>query len=217
MKLTVFNGSPRGNRSNTKILLEHFLAGFATTSGNTYELAYLVPAQEEDDLVRLFREAEQVLLAFPLYTDAMPALVKTFIESLKPLCGQQGNPDLGFIVQSGFPESTHSRYVERYLEKLAARLGCRDTGTIIKGGIEGIQSFPTGMNRSLFKSFFNLGTIFGATGRFDEKILRQLAKPEKLSKVQFKIFKYAGETFYWNKLLKKNSAFEKRFDQPYGK
>jgi multimeric flavodoxin WrbA len=217
MKLTVFNGSPRGKGSNTKILLDHFLAGFATTGGNSYELAYLVPTQERENLVGLFGAAERVILAFPLYTDAMPAPVKTFIESLEPLCGQQGNPDLGFIVQSGFPESTHSGYVEHYLKTLAERLGCRYTGTVVKGGVEGIQSFPTWMNRNLFKSFFKLGTVFGATGQFDEKILRQLAKPEKLSKFQFKIFKFAGETFFWNKLLKKNGAFEKCFDRPYGK
>ena len=31
MKLTVFNGSPRGKKSNTTILLEHFLKGFMET------------------------------------------------------------------------------------------------------------------------------------------------------------------------------------------
>jgi len=35
----------------------------------------------------------------------------------------RGNPPLGFIVQSDFPEGLHWRYVERYLEKLAARSG----------------------------------------------------------------------------------------------
>jgi len=39
MKLTVFNGSPRGEESNTGTLLEHFLNGFVETQGNTYELA----------------------------------------------------------------------------------------------------------------------------------------------------------------------------------
>ena len=78
-----------------------------------------------DKFLKLFQEAEQVLLAFPLYTDCMPGIVKVFIESLEPLCSREGNPDVGFIVQSGFPEAIHSRYVEKYLEKPSLRLGCR--------------------------------------------------------------------------------------------
>jgi len=41
MRLTVFNGSPRGEESTTTILLKHFLNGFITTDGNTYEINYL--------------------------------------------------------------------------------------------------------------------------------------------------------------------------------
>ena len=214
MKLTVFNGSPRGKGSNTKILLEHFINGFMTTDGNTYELAYLNRVKDSDNFIKLFRDAEQVLLAFPLYTDAMPAIVKTFIESLEPLCGREGNPDIGFIVQSGFPEAIHSRYVERYLEKLAVRLRCRYKGTVVRGGVEGIRALPAKMTRKLFKSFYELGKSFGETGEFDEQIVRKLARGEKLTKFQFRIFKLFGHN-YWNSMLKKNNAFEKRFDKPY--
>ena len=33
MKLAVFNGSPRGKNSNTRILLEHFQNGFENNGG----------------------------------------------------------------------------------------------------------------------------------------------------------------------------------------
>ena len=217
MKLTVFNGSPRGKGSNTKILLDHFTDGFTATEGNTYELAYLVRLKESDNFIKHFREAEKVLLAFPLYFDAMPAIVKNFIESLEPLCGREGNPDIGFIVQSGFPESIHSRYVERYLEKLAKRLGCRYKGTVIKGGGEGIKSMPAWMNKSLFKSFYELGKTFGKTGELDKQIVLKLAKPERISKLNFWFLKLIGHNIMWNSMLKKNNAFAKRFARPYVK
>jgi len=217
MRLTVFNGSPRGKGSNTKILLEHFINGFMITDGNTYELAYLIRVKDSDNFMKLFQEAEQVLLAFPLYTHAMPAIVKTFIESLEPLCGREGNPDIGFIVQSGLPEAIHSRYVERYLEKLAVRLGCRYKGTVIRGGGEVIRVVPAWMNKKLFKSFYQLGKSFGETGEFDEQIVLKLAQPERLTKFSFWVFKLVGERFYWDKMLKKNNAFEKRFAKPYAK
>jgi len=217
MKLTVFNGSPRGKGSNTKILLEHFINGFMTNERNTFELAYLVRVKDSDAFIKLFQEAEQVLLAFPLYTDAMPAVVKTFIESLEPLCGRKGNPDIGFIVQSSFPEAIHSRYVERYLEKLAVRLGCRYKGTVIKGGVEAIRGTPAWLNRKrrLFKSFYELGKSFGQTGQFNKQIAFNLAKPERYSKFQFWVYRLVAHNLYWNPLLKKNTAFEKRFAQPY--
>jgi len=219
MKLTVFNGSPRGQHSNTRMLLEHFLDGFMTSKDNTYELAYLNHLKSRDKFVTMFGEAECVLLAFPLYTDAMPAMVKTFIESLEPLCGREGNPAIGFIVQSGFPEAIHSRALERYLEKLARRLGCRYIGTVIKGGVEGIRTMPSMMTRGLFKSLYLLGRKFGETGSFDRQIVLNLGKPERLTGLRLLSFRligrYLSRSKYWDRKLKENKAFDKRFARPY--
>jgi NAD(P)H-dependent FMN reductase len=215
MKLTIFNGSPRGEGSNTKILLEHFTKGFTETEGNSYELAYLVRIKEGEQFVRLFQEAEHILLATPLYADAMPGIGKAFIESLEPLCGQKGNADIGFIVQSGFPEPIHSRYLERYLVKLSARLGCRYIGTVIRGSVEGIRAMPEFINKKLFRMFYELGKTYGETGKFDEQLVRQLAGPEKWSRFRFRINSALTNKIYWNPMLKKNQAFEKRFDRPY--
>ena len=217
MKLTIFNGSHRGKGSNTKVLLENFISGFSAKDGNTYELAYLNHLKELDRNVEIFSKSETVLLAFPLYTDCMPYIVKIFIENLESLCGKENNPSLGFIVHSGFPEAVHSRYVERYLIKLSKRLGCKYLGTIIKGGSEGIKDQPQWMTKKTYKSFLKLGKIFGETGKFDEKIINKLAKPEKYSRLSILIVKIVLKMSdsYWNKMLKKNNAFEKRFDKPF--
>ena len=218
MRLTVFNGSPRGKASNTAKLLEHFLAGFIEQATNQHETFYLIREKEPARCVEAFERAEVVLLAFPLYTDCMPGVVKTFIESLEPLCGRDGNPALGFLVHSGFPESVHSHFVRRYLEKLSRRLGCLCLGTVIKGGSEGIQAWPERMNRKLFSNFFELGRIFGETGQFDKKIVGQLASPVRYSKLGLlgaRIGGKMGELLYWDKLLKKHGAYDKRFARPY--
>lgn len=218
MKLTVFNGSPRGKESNTAILLEHFLKGFMETEANSYELEYIAD-KEIEKLVEMFKNASNVILAFPLYTDCMPGIVKTFIDSLKHLCGKQDNPSIGFIVQGGFPEAYQSRFVERYLKKLAKRLNCHYTGCAVKGGIEGTRMMPQFMTRKIFNSFYEIGRIYGNSGRFNEELLKKLAKPEHLSLLSRLFFRFAMLTgmahIYWNKQLKKNKAFEKRFDKPY--
>lgn len=117
---------------------------------------------------------------------------------MEPKCQKIYNKDLSrsksfrhFVlkVQGGFPEAIHSRYVEKYLEKLALRIGCRYTGTIIKGGVEGIQTQPNWMTRKLFQSFYEFGKTFGETGEFDEQIMIKLARPERYSKLQLLILR----------------------------
>lgn len=222
MKLLLINGSPRGKGSNTKLLLDHFQQGLQRGDDEArwdHQLEYLVDTNKLSRQLRMWREAEAVVVAFPLYTDAMPALVKHFIEQLHPFVGAEGNPRLGFIVQSGFPETHHSRFVERYLEKLARRLGSEYLGTVIKGGVEGIQIKPLRMNKKLFASFYRLGVQFGRTGRLDKEVIAALARGEHLSgPIRFLLIlgKRLGlVNFYWNSQLKKNQAYDKRFDRPY--
>ena len=219
MRLTVFNGSPKGMGSNTKILLDHFLNGFTAGGNHSHEVVYLSRGKNSELPLKKFGEAQTVLLAFPLYYDSMPGLVKDFIESLKPLCGREENPDLGFLVQSGFPEAIHSRYVERYLEKLSRRLGCRYLGTMVKGGVEGIRVMPSRMTKKLFGRFYELGKTLGEHGRFEEKALRTLAGPEKYSQPSLLRLRLLNKTglasFYWDMKLKQNAAYKKRFARPY--
>jgi len=219
MKLTVFNGSPRGTNSNTKILLEQFLKGFSETAENEYELNYLIHVDKQEEFVEKFSSAEMVLLACPLYTDAMPAIVKTFVESLSALKGRKDNPPIGFIIQSGFPEAIHSRPLERYMVKLAKRLGCPLYGTAVRGGIEGIQSMPTYMTKKVFNLFYTLGKDFGATGRFNHETVKKVTGRERFSsaaKITVKIMSVLKlSDIFWNSLLKKNNAYDLRYGRPY--
>ena len=219
MKLTVFNGSPRGTNSNTTILLEQFLKGFSETPGNEFELLYLIHVDKQEEFLEKFSSAEAVLLAHPLYTDAMPAIVKTFIEFLDPLAGRNNNPPIGFIIQSGFPEAIHSRPLERYMVKLAKRLGCPLYGTAVRGGIEGIRSMPPYMTKKVFNLFYRLGKNFGATGQFDPAIVKKVAGREQFSnaaKITVKIMSVLKlSDIIWNSLLKKNNAFDRRYAKPY--
>jgi len=219
MRLTVFNGSPRGKTSNTKLLMEHFSRGFLEQADNQMEVVYLNRIKELEHQVEMFAQAEHVILAFPLYTDAMPGIVKKFIEALGPLCGRLENPSLGFVVQSGFQEPAHSRYLERYLVKLASRLGCAYHGTAVRGGGEGIRIQPSWMTRKLFNGFYLLGKKYSPEKGFDKSILKTLAPWEKMSKGRLACFHMLNKTglgnFYWDHQLKQNKAFEQRFARPF--
>jgi NAD(P)H-dependent FMN reductase len=219
MKLSIFNGSPRYKAGNTKILLEKFIAGFMETPGNCFELSYLAANSDAAEYKKLFRGSEAVIIAFPLYADSMPSKVKMFMESLKEFKGKKDNPQLGFIVQSGFPEGVHSSYVEKYLKKLCVTLGCFYLGTIIKGGVEGIQIMPSYMTKKLFSDFTALGRIFGRTEYLDKPIISRMKLPFRYSPLMYPLIWLMKTTglndWYWNSWLKRNKVFEKRFDQPY--
>ncbi|MGE5404821.1 MAG: flavodoxin family protein [Candidatus Saccharibacteria bacterium] len=219
MRLVVFNGSPRGDKSNTTSLLNHFLKGFMESAGNTHEVHYLRRIKHQDEFVQAFSAADCVLIAYPLYADAMPGQVKLFIESLQPFCKQEGNPTMAFLVQSGFPEAIHSRYVEKYHNKLARRLGARYLGTIIKGGVEGISVQPPFITAKLFNAFYKIGQTFGRTGQLDKAMLDKLAGSDRFSRVKLFFWQVLGfplaRLTFWDKMLKENKAYEKRFAQPY--
>lgn len=211
------NGSSRGKRSNTAILLKHFTDGFMATQGNSYELAYLIRLNEHPAFVEKLRKADAAIIAFPLYTDSMPAIVKEFIETLG--AGKGNMPALGFIIQSGYPETIHSRFVEKYCEKLARRLNARYLGTVIRGGIEGIQTKPPLLTRRIFMAFRSLGRHFGVTKEFHPIIKKKLAGRDRMSTaglILFGILKITGiSNLHWNKVLKKNGVYKCRFDRPY--
>jgi multimeric flavodoxin WrbA len=218
-KLAIFNGSPRGRKGNTPIMLKQFGEGFASVYGHTYEIYNLNRLKEVSKLTQTFAEAECVWLGFPLYTDAMPAMVKAFIETLEPLRGKGKTPPIGFLVQSGFPEALHSRYVERYLEKLAARLGATYLGTIIKGGGEGVRAMPDDANRKLFDALQELGRIFAQTGLLNPALLPIVAGVERYPAILAPVFKLFMHlpiaSWYWDNQLKQNGVYDQRFAQPY--
>jgi NAD(P)H-dependent FMN reductase len=220
MKLLIINGSPRHRASNSAILANNFLAGFTAHPGHRCETLFLYPQPDAGRLRQEFTQADAVLVFFPLYTDCMPGRVKEWFETLPAICAESIKPKLGFVVQSGFPEAIHSTFVEKYLEKLSRRLGCPYLGTVIKGGVEGIQVMPPNMTRKLFDAFRRLGDTFAKTGQLDAAIIQKFRKNLRLPGWFLPIYRLLlrlGLTnFYWNKKLREHHAYDRRFARPYG-
>jgi hypothetical protein len=195
-------------------MLEQLARGF----GKPVETYHLVRMQETQQMVEAFAQAECAIVGFPLYTDAMPGLVKHFIEALEPLASRGINPPLGFLVQSGFPEGLHSRYIERYLEKLAARLGSPYLGTIVKGNGEGTRVTPPVLCRNLFNNLHALGAGLAANGRFDSALLRAIARPESYPAILEPVFRLSVHVLahaYYDNMLLQNRMFGQRFARPF--
>ena len=222
--LLLLNGSPRGERSNSMKMLSRVAEGWQQAGGAEPGILHLARRADFDRAVEAFATADTVLLGMPLYTDSMPALVKTYIEALGPRVGAsqscRSNPTLAFLVQSGFPEALHSRFLERYLEKLARRFGSRYAGTIVRGGGEALQSMPDEANKKLWARLRALGAQLARDSRFGEAELKTIAGVERFSKPAITVLSVVGKLpitqFMWNSTLKKNGAWNQRFAAPYG-
>ena len=222
MKLSIINGSPRGKSSNSKILSDKFREGFCSVESHCEIQEYFIKSTRDlNKLMYEFKNSDIVILIFPLYTDAMPGIVKKFIEEFKDQEILNKNLKLGFIVQSGFPEGHHSLYVKRYLDKLAKRLGVDYLGTIIKGGVEGLKIQPKWMTKRYLQLFYDLGQHLALDWEFSADISGRLAKPNHLAGISLLFYKLFNKTrlstFYWDQQLKKNKAYEIRYAQPYTK
>jgi hypothetical protein len=198
--------------------------GWQRGGGSPPEVLHLARRAQFQRAVEAFATADKVLLGTPLYTDAMPPLVKAYIEALAPrvAVARAGgtNPTLAFLVQSGFPEAAHSRPLERYLEKLAQRLSSHYAGTIVRGGGESLQAMPEQANRKLWAELQVLGEQLARDGRFGAAELKPVAGTERFSPFTLALAalacKLPAMQFYWNGMLKKNGAWEQRFRAPYG-
>ena len=85
MKPVIINGSPRNKKSNSRILIGEFLKGYYTVDKDPVEICYLADPKQRIAAVDAFRNNEQILVIFPLYTDCMPGIVKEYFELIAQL------------------------------------------------------------------------------------------------------------------------------------
>lgn len=219
MRLAVFNGSPRGVHSSSHQLVQALKKGFLSVEGNVLDDACLMVTKKREEYRHLYQQAEGIVLVFPLYCDSMPAIVKEFIEDLADCAGKSEGKSIGFVIHSGFPEAIHGRALERYLEKLAQRLGANYLGTVIKGGTEGTKEQLAKGEGPVYEQFVALGRTLGTEGKLDQSLVKALAGPDRFPRpVTFilNLMSLIGTmNTHWDQELKKNGVFKKRFARPY--
>jgi multimeric flavodoxin WrbA len=208
-KLVIYNGSPRRRGSNSTLILEKVVEAL----GDKVEIRDLKEGDKWQIWAEAFQSDKNVMFFLPLYVHAMPSHVKGFIEKLQASTGS-----LSFFVQSGFPESSQSHYLEAYFEQLALRLGRVYLGTAIKGGVEGLRMRPVQAQEKMMQPMVEVIRTLVSEGKFSPTEIRQLGMPVRFGKVIEILFKLLGKksiNSYWDQKLKANDAYEKRFDRPY--
>ncbi len=216
-KWVIYNGSPRGNQSNSRLLIEKIMLGMKEQGIDQIEVRNLIKIKEHKIWAEEFGSSENILFVFPLYVHAMPGCVMKFFEQLKPVNNKEVH--MAFFVQSGFPETSQSYYLRPYLELITKRLGVSFDGTIIKGGVEGTRIKPDKANKKLFQQMKIMGEAYASKGIMDFGLKKEYEKSEYMSKgaqFAYSLLSHTGLTnFYWDYNLKKNGAYKRRFAKPY--
>ena len=216
MSLIVYNGSPRGDKSNSSIITNWFLEGYGN---DNVEIRYLNKVKQHLSYIEEIHEFEQVLMVFPLYVDGMPGQVKYFFETLSLIKDKLLNKEITFIIHSGFSEGIQSKTLEHYLNRFCNIMGFNNHGVIIIPGSEGFRVMPPSMTKKKRISVSRFGSLYKSKESYNDSDLKYLFGKEKSSNFSifvFKLFNKIGLTnLWWKSQLKKNNAYENRFDAPY--
>jgi len=219
MQLVIFNGSPRGQKGNSALLIRWLKSGIEQNSDVVAETYCINRINEHDSYVGSLKSADMALVVFPLYADGMPGMVMAFLEKLEPLRKSLGNLRLGFVVHSGFPEAIHSRAIEKYLEWLTKELGAQYAGTVVMGGSEGLRYSSPKSTAAKEVLFMQLGEGLVKEGHFPTQLIKQAAGMEKFPPAVCLLLKLLAKTSMfqtmWVSELKKNNAYHEHAAKPY--
>lgn len=179
MKITAFNGTHKTGESNTGILVKNFLQG-AVEAGAEVEAVQLADFRigfcracklcwetsdghcpQNDDMPALigkFTESDIVVMATPLYVDAMTGLMKTFLDRLIPVGDPHWELDekgecrhgrrfgkpakLVAIGNCGYPEQSHFEVLRIFFRRMCRNMHLELAGEIYRGagGLLSIQA-----------------------------------------------------------------------------
>ena len=217
MSLVIFNGSPRGAGSNSKLMADSFLKGFLSETNEESKMFYLINKKELELHKEEFKNAEKIIFIFPLYADGMPGMVKEFFEEVEDYNSK--GKKIGFIIHSGFPEAVHSKCLAEYLKRFTEIINADYAGTAIKGGSESFQFIPEKMLNKKLAPFYALGREYALNCKFDMETIKELGKLYKFNGFMVIILKICISlgifNIHWNKILKKNGSLDKRLAKPY--
>lgn len=135
-RILIVNGSPRAPRSNSK----QYAALFRQAWGGEAEEYSVIERKHASARERL-EGAEHLLLVFPLYADAPPAVLLSFLQDLEehPV---QNRPAVHVLVNCGFLEPEQNQVALEIIRLFCQQCGYPFGSTLAIGSGEAILTTP---------------------------------------------------------------------------
>lgn len=217
MRLTIVNCSIH-KKGNTDLALKAFGSGFAKVPCNRVKYLYIKDMDCSDSMDQVMESSDIILIGFPLTINFLPGDVLGFIHSLFL---SKLKTNMAFLVTSGFPESSHSQYVEAYLKGQTTKSNNNYLGTVIRGGFTGVNWLaPNPLSRIatslLLKKIKSGGKFLGKHYSFSDRILKKISWPYTLPKAILFLLSVIGINHrHFNNNIMREKALPLMNDTPY--
>ncbi len=211
MSIILLNGSPRGDRSNSKVMLKWLIEGY----GKELEIYNLNTEAKHAKAIAACLESDTIYLMVPLYFNSMPGQVMKFFESLSKYKPELEGKSIGFFIHSGFPEGQQSYELRAILENIARKLNLNTLTTVIRGGSEPTRLMPESWQKRDKDAIVDIGKALRLGNDTPSSSYKRLVQPVKLSALSQVSIKLGSINVYWRHELRKNGALKKSFDRPY--
>ena len=215
MRLTIYNGSPRGKASNSEViskLIEDNLHSDIVVTKH-----YIKDVRKHSEIIKYTSDA--YFAVFPLYADITPYAVKAFFERMEESKETYKDKPIWFFIHSGFPEAKHSRLLERYLKYFCKLIGANCMGVCIMGSSEVLRGLTNESKRmiKINKNIKGLANNISNSKTFNSKSIEYFKGMEMLPKPVVYIMKLFPNIFNkgFDIMIKRNGAYDKRYDKPY--
>jgi multimeric flavodoxin WrbA len=205
MKVVAINGSPRGEASNSRLVISYLQERVSNCEWTV--IPSIRNPSPDQGMLDLMLGADVLVLVFPLYVDSVPGSLMGFLESYANYRKNRSKNDLrpqrvfGFV-NCGFIEGNQTAGALQVVQHFCADAGVSWVGGVGFGSgemISALKNVPArvGIRKPLFAAVGALAeAIANPEGRLPENQFLQHRLP-------WWAFKFIAE-FMWRKQAKKN-------------
>lgn len=108
MKISIINGSPKGGKSTSELMIGHLTAKISDCEVKIYNICKKILSEEQYTNIK---NSDALIFAFPLYIDSIPSHLLRFLVDLEEHTFQRKDIMVYIIVNNGFYEGKQNRIV----------------------------------------------------------------------------------------------------------
>lgn len=200
MKVALINGSPKGQRSASQVILDHAketLPKYLDFMSFTLKEPHI-----EQDVLKQITSCDLLIWAFPLYVDAIPSHVLPWLYELERIYRNRDGtkPRVYALVNCGFYEADQNAIMLEIIRNWCTKSGLvwgQGIGFGAGGVFVGLRNIPLGK-----WPFKNLEKAFKS---FAVNLVTQKSAPDIFVSPKFPRFSYKlVAEFGWRRAIKRN-------------
>lgn len=184
-KIVVLNGSPKGRGGSSGSIGDYILSKIPQEgiSKETFHVGKSIRKEEKwDNLTQSVKNADTIILTFPLYWDSLPSHLIKGLEKLYSQKDELGKAQNFYtIVNNGFPEPWHNEIAIEICKCFAKKMNYKWQGALNIGGGAAVDGKPLentgGMTLKLRETLEMAARAVASSKPIPKEVKDRLSKP----------------------------------------